>query len=96
MADPPLTVEQVAELVQLSSKSVMRAITAGHLEASQLTQGRGGWRVRVEAIDEWMDARSNRARRPRPLADVSRVDPAPVPRRPSRAPRTDGSGTLAA
>src|SRR4051794_11223829 len=32
-----LTVEQVAELVQLSAKTVMRAIHAGDLDASQLT-----------------------------------------------------------
>ena len=30
-----LTVDQVADVVQLSSKTVLRAIAAGHLEASQ-------------------------------------------------------------
>ena len=56
-----LTVEQVAERVQLSAKTVMRAIRAGDLEASQLTQGRGGWRVREDAIVGWLEVRSNRA-----------------------------------
>src|SRR3954470_4710209 len=57
-----LTVDQVAELVQLSTKTVMRAICAGELEASQLTQTRGGWRVQHAAIERWMEVRSNRHR----------------------------------
>jgi excisionase family DNA binding protein len=70
----PLTPDQVAELVQVSRKTVMRAIEAGELEASQLTQKRGGWRIRPEAIDEWMKLRSNRRRPPRSLADVAPVN----------------------
>jgi excisionase family DNA binding protein len=79
-----LTLEQVAERVQLSAKTVMRAIRAGDLEASQLTQGRGGWRVREDAIAGWLEARSNRADS-RPLPDVRRVEQS-GPRRPSRGP----------
>jgi excisionase family DNA binding protein len=85
------TVEQVAERVQLSAKTVMRAIRAGDLEASQLTQSRGGWRIREDAIQGWLETRSNRADT-RPLPDVRAVEPA-VPRRPSRgstAVQTDG------
>src|SRR4051812_27897840 len=59
-----LTVEQVAERVQLSTSTVMRAINAGELEASQLTRNRGGWRVRESAITAWLDLRSNRRRTP--------------------------------
>jgi excisionase family DNA binding protein len=77
-----LTVEQVAQRVQLSAKTVMRAIRAGDLEASQLTQGRGGWRVREDAIAGWLEARSNRSNS-RPLPDVRRVEQS-MPRRPSR------------
>ena len=55
-----LTVGQVAERVQLSAKTVMRAIAAGHLEASQLAQGRGGWRIEEQAIGRWLECRSNR------------------------------------
>jgi len=78
-----LTVQQVAERVQLSSKTVMRAIRAGDLEASQLTQGRGGWRVRDDAIASWLETRSNRASASASLLpDVRRVEPA-GPRRPS-------------
>jgi Helix-turn-helix domain len=53
-----LKIEQVAEIVQLSPKTVMRAILSGDLEASQLTGGRGGWRVRERAIAAWYEARS--------------------------------------
>lgn len=93
----PLTVDEVAELMRVSSKTVMRAIASGHLEASQVTQGRGGWRVRPQAIEAWLDSRSNRARPVRPLDNVRRVETqTPTPRRPGRAPRTSGSGTLVA
>jgi excisionase family DNA binding protein len=76
-----LTVEQVAERVQLSAKTVMRAIQAGELEASQLTQSRGGWRVREQAIAAWLEARSNRHRGPRQPADLRPRDGVPEPRR---------------
>jgi excisionase family DNA binding protein len=66
-----LTVAQVADLVQLSERTVMRAINAGHLEASGLAQGRGGWRVYEDAIPRWMQTRSNQRREPRTLADVA-------------------------
>jgi hypothetical protein len=64
-----LTVEQVAEREQLSAKTV-RAIRAADLEASRLTQGRGGWRLRDDAIADWLGVRSNRAK-PRPMPDVA-------------------------
>jgi excisionase family DNA binding protein len=35
--DRPLTVDEVADVVRVSSRTVMRAIAAGHLEASRLT-----------------------------------------------------------
>jgi excisionase family DNA binding protein len=77
-----LTVEQVAERVQLSTQTVMRAIRAGDLEASQLTQNRGGWRIREGAIPNWLETRSNRSAS-MPLPDVRAVE-SPGPRRPSR------------
>lgn len=68
-----LTPEDVAEMVELSVKSVTRAIAAGDLEASQLTR-RGGWRIRPAAVERWMEARSNaRVRRKmRPAAAIAR------------------------
>jgi excisionase family DNA binding protein len=70
-----LTLDEVAERVHLSTRTVYRAILAGDLEASQLTQRRGGWRVYESALDAWMVKRSNRTRPPRPLADVRPVEP---------------------
>src|SRR4051794_21629548 len=49
-----LTLEDVAELVQLSTRTVRRAILAGELEASQLTPRRGGWRIREAAVGDWL------------------------------------------
>lgn len=86
-----LTVAQVAERVQLSAETVMRAIRAGDLEASQLTRARGGWRVREDAIATWLETRSNRTREV-PLADVT-PPRAGLPRRPaqrSTTPQTSG------
>lgn len=87
-----LTVEQVANRVQLSSKTVMRAIHAGDLEASQLTRGRGGWRVYETAINDWLTRRSNR-QRATAVPDVRAIEPPAVPRRPPRrrsAPSASG------
>ena len=57
--DRVLTVEEAAERVRVSARTVMRAIRAGQLQASQLNQGRGGWRIYESAIDAWMGARCN-------------------------------------
>ena len=95
--EQPLTVGDVAEFMRVSSRTVMRAIASGQLEASQVTQGRGGWRIRPQAIDAWLDSRSNRTLSERTLAEVRRVETqSPAPRRPSRVPRSGGSGTLVA
>src|SRR4051794_13118654 len=88
-----LTVEQVAERVQLSTSTVMRAINAGELEASQLTRNRGGWRVREAAITAWLDLRSNRRRAPaapslRPLNLATSLAP-------SRRSASSASGRIA-
>lgn len=98
MTDKILTVHDVALLVKLSEKTVMRAIEAGDLEASRLTQGRGGWRIFESAIPRWMEARSNTAGHVRPLAGVRRVEPAnvPRPRPPRRGSAGSRSGRLAA
>lgn len=97
MPEAPLTVDEVAELMRVSSKTVMRAIAAGHLEASQLTQGRGGWRIRLSAVDAWLELRSNRTRLMRSPADVERIEPQlPAPRRPSKRSPSGRGGTLVA
>src|SRR3954453_6472966 len=86
-----LTVEQVAERVQLSTSTVMRAIRNGELEASQLTRSRGGWRVRETAIAAWLDARSNRGR-PGAIAEVRVVEPSELRRPSSRSTMTPAHG----
>lgn len=91
----PMTPSEVAAMVRVSCKTVMRAIQAGELEASQLARKRGGWRIMPAAVEDWMQARSNRQRPPRPLPEVSRVEP-PVLRRAGRSPGSSGSGRLAA
>jgi hypothetical protein len=87
---------EVAELCRCSVKTVMRAVMAGELEASQLAR-RGTWVVRSEAIGDWLDRRSNRARSTRPRDQVRRVEAEPVhqsPRR-RRARQAGGDGRLA-
>jgi excisionase family DNA binding protein len=84
-AEPPdriLTLDEVAERVQLSTRTVRRAILAGDLEASQLTPRRGGWRVYETALADWMTRRSNRIRAPRDPAAL----PAPIDSRPAARP----------
>ncbi len=47
------TPAQVAELTQLSYKTVMREIRSHRLRATQIT-ARGLWRIRIEDYDAWM------------------------------------------
>ena len=55
-----LTVEQVAERLQVSAWTVRRWLREGELEGSYLSD-RAGWRVPEGAIEEFLQARSNRA-----------------------------------
>jgi excisionase family DNA binding protein len=88
---------EVADLCRCSVKTVMRAVVAGELQASQLGR-RGTWAVRRQAIDEWLDRRSNRTGPTRPRARVHRVEADLVqqPPRRQRARRPGGDGRLAA
>ncbi len=54
------TVEQVAERLQVSAWTVRRWLRDGELEGSHLGD-RAGWRVSDEAIERFLQARSNRA-----------------------------------
>ena len=56
------TPSEVARMTKVSVKTVMRAIDAGQLEASRLTQERGGWRITEPSIHEWLSRRSNQRR----------------------------------
>jgi len=67
--------ERVAELCGVSVRTVMRAIDAGDLRASQLAR-RGCWRIRPEDVEAWLEARANR---PRARAAAAAAGPAPAP-----------------
>lgn len=80
-----LTIEQVAERLQVSKRTVRRAIDERGLRAVQVA-GRGTWRVRVCDLDEWLEQRasvsacvSSRAAR----AAAAAIAPSPRPRRSS-------------
>jgi len=88
-----LTVDQVADVVQLSSKTVLRAIAAGHLEASRLGQGRAGWRVKKGAVGRWMELRSNASACAQ--ARIVSALPAPMPA-PDATRRRPGRLTISA
>jgi excisionase family DNA binding protein len=55
-----LTVEQVAERLQVSAWTVRRWLREGELEGSHLSD-RAGWRVPEGAIERFLQARSNQA-----------------------------------
>ena len=54
-----LTVEQVAEQLQVSAWTVRRWLREGELEGSNLGD-RAGWRIPSGAIERFLEARSNR------------------------------------
>jgi len=55
-----MTVEQVAERLQVSPWTVRRWLRDGELEGSNLGD-RAGWRVPGGAVERFLEARSNRA-----------------------------------
>lgn len=76
-----LTLEQAADGLGVSAKTVRRWIAAGELRASHLARGR--WAIRREDLDAFLDARATGGTTqpaPRPV----HAAPAPLPARPSR------------
>jgi excisionase family DNA binding protein len=88
-----LTIDQVASLCQVSTKTVYRAIRRGALRASRLGAG-GAYRVRPEAMERWIDACAEPAARrsAEPLVPTPQPGPESVPR--ARQSSTDGRLTL--
>ena len=91
MTEKLLTPADVAELCQLSTKTVLRAIRAGRLRASRLGE-HAAFRVRPEDVDAWIEASILEPVRkeppplhvvPRP-SDVGRLVVTPDMGRPSR------------
>jgi excisionase family DNA binding protein len=56
-----LTPSQLAEHVQVSTKTVLRAIARGELRAVQIGQRRA-WRICPDDVDAWLETRANRSR----------------------------------
>jgi excisionase family DNA binding protein len=58
-----LTIDQVADLCQVSTKTVYRAIRSGALKACRLGKG-GAYRVKPEEMESWIEACSGAAAAP--------------------------------
>ena len=54
MATPLLTPNDVADLCQISPKTVMRAIRSGRLAATRLGK-RGAFRISPDDVDAWIE-----------------------------------------
>ena len=80
--DQLLTPGEVAELCQLSTKTVLRAIHAGRLRASRLGE-RAAFRVRLADVEAWIEA--SVVPSPRPASALK----SPAPAAPMRTPVTD-------
>ena len=53
--DKLLTIEEVAEILRVSSRSVNRYIESGRLKASKL----GVWRIKRSDLDKFLEETSN-------------------------------------
>jgi len=53
--DKLLTIEEVAEILRVSSRSVNRYIESGRLKASKL----GVWRIKQSDLDNFLEETSN-------------------------------------
>lgn len=87
MDDSLLTPDQVAARVQVSRRTVDRAIERGELEASELAS-RGCWRIRPAAVDDWLALRSNRRRAPSAIKPLGRPGPGAAPKDRGGTPRS--------
>ncbi len=77
-----LTVDQVADVVQLSAEAVRRAVRRGDLRASKLG---GRLRISPQSVDDWIRAAELRAPAPAPAAARRSAPPAAA----ARAPLSD-------
>ena len=56
--DKLLTIEEVAEILRVSSRSVNRYIESGRLKASKL----GVWRIKQSDLDRFLEETSNQSK----------------------------------
>lgn len=93
--DRPLTVAQVADLEQVSTKTVLRAIARGDLEARHVgdpAARRRTWRIDPSSVPAWRNR--TRVRPTPPAPDVEPIEPADRPPRP-RSRTGSGRGRVA-
>ena len=57
--DKLLTIEEVAEILRVSSRSVNRYIESGRLKASKL----GVWRIKRSDLDKFLEETSNQKKK---------------------------------
>jgi excisionase family DNA binding protein len=89
-----LTIEQVADLCQVSTKTVYRAIRSGALKACRLGRG-GAYRVKPEEMESWIEASSGATRERRASrATPSPTEPSAPPARRRSSPRSGSDGRL--
>ena len=89
-----LTIEQVADLCQVSTKTVYRAIRSGALKACRLGRG-GAYRVKPEEMERWIEACIGAAReRPAPRVAPPPAEPSAPPARRRSSPRSGSDGRL--
>jgi excisionase family DNA binding protein len=85
-----LTLEEVAERLHCSVKTVRRRINAGELRASHIARGR--WEIGEQDLEAFLDAVATRPRHVRPLPPPTAK---PVTPSSARAPRrASGGGRL--
>lgn len=91
MTERLLTVQEVAERLQLHPRTVRRAIAGGGLRAFEVAGG--AWRVAEDDLQAWLEARANK---PRAVPSVPAAAPLQLAAgaRP-HARRGGGSGVLA-
>ena len=86
--------DELARQLGISVRTVMRAIRAGELRASQLAR-RGCWRIEPDDVAAWLELRANRPRE-RPMEPPSPILAAALDsaRAPKRGARTHPTGRL--
>lgn len=59
-ADKLLTVQDIADRLQVHTETVLRWLREGQLEGFRLGSNRAGWRVSEDQLDAFLDARRRR------------------------------------
>lgn len=60
MTDEPLNIKQLADLLQVSERTVYRLANSGEIPGFRVGNS---WRFKRSRVEEWMDEQTERARR---------------------------------